>query len=128
MIYQYKVMCCCERCISDKSMHYSLLTWHFWGDSSVAFRPSTPLVTPPPPPTQHPQPTGVMNGEDFHSSSIFQYRAVRHVQTSMVCYAILCRFLWDIPHRITFRDICVLAWDTPQRGHLHGVATPDPAT
>ena len=107
--------------------------------SSGAFQRSLPLVTPP---TQHPPPTpcrgnpywavpplsGEMNGADFHSSSISQYRAVRHVRTSMVWYVILHRFLQEIPPWISFRDIHVSAWTTPRRGHLRGVATPDPAT
>ena len=64
----------------------------------------------------------------LHSSAIFQYRAVIHVRTSMVCYVILRRFLWEIPPRISFRDIRVSAWATPRRGHIRGIANPDPAT
>ena len=78
MIYQYKVMCCCECCISTKSMHYSLLTWHFWGDSSGAFQCSTPLVTPPPPPnTPHRLSVKGAHIEPFHLC-----RGIRTVQTS----------------------------------------------
>ena len=46
----------------------------------------------------------------------------------MVCYVILRRFLREIPPRISFCDLRVSAWTTPPRGHLRGVATPDPAT
>ena len=50
------------------------------------------------------------------------------MRTSTVRYVILCRFLWEIPPRIYFREIRVSAWATPQRGHIRSVATPDPAT
>ena len=46
----------------------------------------------------------------------------------MVRYMILRRFLREIPPRISFRDLRVLAWTTPRWGNLRGVATPDPAT
>ena len=46
----------------------------------------------------------------------------------MVRYVIFCRFLQEIPPWISFRNPRVSAWLTPKRGHLRGVATPDPAT
>ena len=50
------------------------------------------------------------------------------MRTSMVRYVILRRFLREIPPWISFRDPQVLAWLTPKRGNLRGVANPDLAT
>ena len=43
----------------------------------------------------------------------------------MVRYAILHRFLREIPPKISLWNTCISAWLTPRQGHLRGVKIPD---